>query len=144
AHNVPMAISSVSELAPAPPSRPPNDRELDHSPPPEAPPPFEHEGGPHPRGGPGPWDGPPDSHNSNRPQQDDGQHANRPGPGQPRPDHLLHDQQHERWHRAEAQQTIGLVSVATGLILLLVGVVRIGFAKVEQRFATESDDTAAY
>ena len=39
---------------------------------------------------------------------------------------------------------IGLVSVGTGLILLLVGVVRIGFAKVEQRFATESDDPAAY
>lgn len=50
----------------------------------------------------------------------------------------------ERWHRAEAQQTIGLVSAGAGLILLILGVVRIGFAKIEQRYAGESEESGVY
>lgn len=46
----------------------------------------------------------------------------------------------ERWHRAEAQKTIGLVSVGMGFILTLLGLVRIGFAKIEQNYTRDSDD----
>jgi hypothetical protein len=136
AHGVPMATPPASvPSAVTEPSRSDSDSERL---PPQGAPPFDREHGPPPRGG-GPWDaGPPDSHPPH------GQSPDQMRPEHVRPEHLLQDQQHERWHRAQAQQTIGLVSVATGLILLLVGVVRIGFAKVEQRYATESDDTAGF
>jgi hypothetical protein len=64
-----------------------------------------------------------------------------PPPRQDRPANHPHDPAMERWHRAQAQQTIGLVSVGVGFILLLLGVVRIGFAKIEQRYVTDTDDT---
>ncbi|HWE02418.1 MAG TPA: hypothetical protein VG326_08390 [Tepidisphaeraceae bacterium] len=139
---VPMANTvAESTVAPASPSQNPPDRDLDHSPPPEAPPPFDPENrGPGHRGPSPREDGPPESH----PPHGDRLRGDQSPHGQSRPDRMLHDQQHERWHQAQAQQTIGLVSAATGLILLLVGVVRVGFAKVEQRFAAESDDATAY
>jgi hypothetical protein len=61
---------------------------------------------------------------------------------QPRPEPI--DPARERWHRAEAQQTIGLVTVGAGLILVMLGIVRICFAKVERRFAGESDEPGLY
>jgi hypothetical protein len=58
----------------------------------------------------------------------------------------------ERGHRPggqpgdplRAQQTIGLVTVAAGFILAILGIVRIAFAKLEQRFARESDENSIY
>ena len=48
------------------------------------------------------------------------------------------------WHDAQMQQTIGLVTVGAGFVLILLGIVRIAFAKVEKQFASESDENAMY
>jgi hypothetical protein len=45
----------------------------------------------------------------------------------------------ERWHWAQAQQTVGLVSAGVGMVLMLLGLVRIGFARIEQHYVSESD-----
>ena len=50
----------------------------------------------------------------------------------------------EQWHAARAQQTIGLISIGVGFILVLVGIVRVGFAKVEQRVTLESERETAF
>jgi hypothetical protein len=88
---------------------------------PAAPPP------PKDRGQGRPQDGPPGR------EEREGRRGERPNPPPGNP-------MMERWHRAEAQQTVGMVSAGAGLILLILGIVRIGFAKVEQRYAGESDE----
>jgi hypothetical protein len=41
----------------------------------------------------------------------------------------------ERWLRAQMEETIGQVSVGCGIILLLLGIARTGFARTERRYA---------
>ena len=61
-------------------------------------------------------------------------------PPPPQPEHPHESPDRERWHRAEAQRTIGLTSVGVGFILTLLGLVRIGFAKIEQTHVKETDE----
>ena len=73
-----------------------------------------------------------------------------PGQRPPRPEALQQDPQQqqqqqqrppvaniaiERWHRAEAQKTVGLIAMGCGVILMFLGIVQIGFATVEQRYS---------
>ncbi|HEX4123407.1 MAG TPA: hypothetical protein VHY37_01675 [Tepidisphaeraceae bacterium] len=44
----------------------------------------------------------------------------------------------ENWHRAQATRTIGLLSLACGAVLLVLGIVRIAFAFVERIAADET------
>jgi hypothetical protein len=81
--------------------------------------------------------GPPGQGDRQGPPQQEGDRGH-----QPRAE--LIDPARERWHRAEAQQTIGQVTVGAGLVLVLLGIVRIAFAKLERRFASESDENALY
>lgn len=107
-----------------------DERAMDEPPPPPPPP-----GGPEERenGEPGPreWHEARRNH-AGPPPRDEREHSH-PAPP-PR------DPEVERWHRAQAQQTFGLVGAGVGFILFLLGIVRIGFARIEQRFTTESDD----
>jgi hypothetical protein len=41
----------------------------------------------------------------------------------------------EQWQRAQMEQTIGQTSVGCGIILLLLGIARTGFARTERRYA---------
>ena len=56
--------------------------------------------------------------------------SDRPRPPMPNP--VL-----ERWHRAEIQKTVGLVTMGCGLVLMLLGIVRIGFARVERKYSLD-------
>ena len=61
------------------------------------------------------------------------------GPGQPAmplPSPLI-----ERWHRAQDQRAVGLVAVGSGIILILLGVVRTAFAAIERKYS-DADDSA--
>ena len=40
----------------------------------------------------------------------------------------------ERWHRAENQRTVGLATMGCGFVLALLGIVRIGFARLERKY----------
>ena len=42
----------------------------------------------------------------------------------------------ERWQRAQMEITLGQISVGCGVILLLLGLARTGFARTERRYAT--------
>lgn len=42
---------------------------------------------------------------------------------------------HEAWQRAQTQQSLGLASLAAGLVLSLLGGVRIAFAQYERKFS---------
>jgi hypothetical protein len=44
----------------------------------------------------------------------------------------------ENWHRAQAMRTIGLLSLACGAVLLMLGIVRIAFSAVERVAADET------
>lgn len=46
--------------------------------------------------------------------------------------------QMERWHQAQTEQTAGLISLGVGIILMLVGVVRVFFAQAERQLGVES------
>ncbi len=52
----------------------------------------------------------------------------RPPPPPPNP-------AHEAWQRAQTQAALGLASVAAGLVLSLLGAVRIGFAQYERKYS---------
>lgn len=117
---------------------------------PDGPPPERSQGGPHhgppddPLGLGPPHQGPP---HQGPPPHGPLQHAPLPQADpergrQPRPEPF--DPARERWHRAEAQQTIGLVTLAAGFILVILGIVRIAFAKVERQFASESEENTLY
>jgi hypothetical protein len=43
----------------------------------------------------------------------------------------------ENWHRAQATRTIGLLSLGCGAVLLVLGIVRMGFSVVERAAADE-------
>lgn len=47
----------------------------------------------------------------------------------PRPDPV-----DERWHEARAEKTIGLTAIGCGVILSMLGIARLGFARVERRY----------
>jgi len=86
--------------------------------------------------------GPPETHGSNgRLAHVAGEHG-QGHPGRPAPMPL--DPALEHWHEAQAQQTVGLVSAGTGFILILLGIVRMAFAKIEQRYVNEVDSPADY
>ncbi|HVS70635.1 MAG TPA: hypothetical protein VHQ47_05205 [Phycisphaerae bacterium] len=51
--------------------------------------------------------------------------------GPPRPDPAT-----ERWHRIQTQQLAGLLSACAGAILVLLGIVRIAFARSERKYTT--------
>jgi hypothetical protein len=40
----------------------------------------------------------------------------------------------ERWHRAENQRNVGLAAMGCGFVLALLGIVRIGFARLERKY----------
>ena len=44
----------------------------------------------------------------------------------------------DQWFRAQQQRTAGMVAAAVGMILALLGLVRMGFALIEKRIATAS------
>jgi hypothetical protein len=52
-------------------------------------------------------------------------------PRRPPPPNLAH----EEWRRAQSQRSLGLASLAAGLVLSLLGGVRIGFAQYERKFS---------
>lgn len=47
----------------------------------------------------------------------------------------------ERWDRAQRQQTVSLIVMGCGAVLVPLGLVRIGFARVERRYFAGSGDT---
>lgn len=47
----------------------------------------------------------------------------------------------ERWDRAQRQQTVSLIVMGCGAILVPLGLVRIGFARVERRYSAGSGAT---
>ena len=83
---------------------------------------------------PGPPDGPPEDwppprgDRPRRPPPEEGYSSPSPRrpPAQPNP-------AMERWHRAQAQQSIGMVAAGCGVILCLLGAFRVMFAFVERR-----------
>jgi hypothetical protein len=54
-----------------------------------------------------------------------------PADPHPRPDPAL-----ERWHRAQDQETVGLISAGSGIIVGLLGLVQIGFSFAERKYAS--------
>jgi len=40
----------------------------------------------------------------------------------------------ERWHQAESQRAVGLSTMGCGFVLVLLGAVRIGFARAEKKY----------
>jgi hypothetical protein len=46
----------------------------------------------------------------------------------------------ERWHRAQEQRTLGMAAAGVGVILLLLGIVRTVFAKVERKFSPAAQE----
>jgi hypothetical protein len=44
----------------------------------------------------------------------------------------------ERWHRAQRQESVSLVVMGCGAVLVPLGLVRIGFARVERRYSAAS------
>jgi hypothetical protein len=76
-------------------------------------------------------DAPPAPPPQGRPRADDNRRPlPPPPPSPPQPETPAM----QRWHRVQTQRTIGLVCVCTGVILSLLGVVRIAFARVERRY----------
>jgi hypothetical protein len=47
----------------------------------------------------------------------------------------------ERWDRAQRQESVSLIVLACGAILMPLGLVRIGFARVERRYSVDSGTT---
>jgi hypothetical protein len=60
---------------------------------------------------------------------------NPPLPDRPRPP--MPNPVLERWHRAENQKTVGLVTMGCGVVLMLLGIVRMGFARVERKYSLD-------
>ena len=60
---------------------------------------------------------------------------NPPRPDRPKPP--MPNPVLERWHRAENQKTAGLVTMGCGFVLMLLGIVRIGFARVERKYSLD-------
>lgn len=63
-----------------------------------------------------------------------------PGPGHP-PHPPMPNPQLEQWHQAQSETVVGLTSMGIGIILAIVGLVRIGFARAEQAYALEQRGT---
>ena len=61
---------------------------------------------------------------------------NPPRPDRPKPP--IPNPVLERWHRAENQKTVGLVTMGCGAVLMLLGIVRIGFARVERKCSLDA------
>jgi len=55
-------------------------------------------------------------------------------PGMPLPNPVI-----ERWHRTQDQRAVGLIAVGSGIILILLGVVRTAFAAVERKYSDPDD-----
>jgi hypothetical protein len=64
-----------------------------------------------------------------------GPRANRGPPRQPPPPMAVPAV--ENWHRAQATRTIGLLSLGCGVVLVLLGIVRIAFSAIERAAADE-------
>jgi len=43
----------------------------------------------------------------------------------------------ERWHHAQNQESVGLATMGCGLIVILLGVVRTVFARIERKYASK-------
>ena len=75
-------------------------------------------------------------HNGNLPGSDPRENGPRTGngglPGQP-PPRQTPSPAMERWHFAQAEQTVGLLAVGSGIVLTLLGLVHVGFSGVERR-----------
>lgn len=112
------------------------------------PPPRPEDFGPGPdRGGPdGPHPGGPPPPRHEHGSHDVGGHSDhdRPRPRNDHPHPPSFSPAMERWHHAQIQQTTGLASAAIGIVLAFLGLVRIAFAKVEQRCMANSDETGLY
>jgi hypothetical protein len=65
----------------------------------------------------------------------------RPRPGLPRPAPPPRDPAMEAWDRARDQINVCMAMVGSGIILILLGVVRITFVPVERRLATPAQPT---
>ena len=65
------------------------------------------------------------------------------GKGPPRRPPPPPNPEHESWRRAQNQQSLGLASLAAGLVLTLLGGVRIGFAQYERKFSVNDPRDAA-
>jgi hypothetical protein len=57
--------------------------------------------------------------------------ADRPPPG----DQMPPDPSMQRWHRAQVQESVGLLAMGCGVILALLGIVRMIIAGVERRYS---------
>jgi len=57
--------------------------------------------------------------------------ADRPRPPEPNPGL-------ERWHHAENQRAVGLSTMGCGFVLVVLGAVRIGFARAEKKYFVSS------
>jgi hypothetical protein len=95
-------------------------------------------GGPGGPGGFGPG-GPGDVRDQPFPPPDDqgppGPGASRPPLRQPMPPMAVPAV--ENWHRAQAMRTVGLLSLACGIVLIVLGIVRIAFSGVERLASDE-------
>jgi len=60
-------------------------------------------------------------------------HTPEKGPPKPPPPSPLL----ERWHYAQNQQEVSLATMGSGLLLVLLGIVRIGFSRAERKYAVQ-------
>ena len=72
-----------------------------------------------------PFPPPPDDNGRGGPRDQGGADRRQPPP-------LLAVPAVENWHRAQAMRTVGLLSLGCGAVLLVLGIVHIGFAAVER------------
>jgi len=100
------------------------------------------------------WQGPmppmqPGMNGPDRPDDQDRQNfrpdQRPPGPRRPpisdRPVPMPQNPAMERWHRAQDQRMVGLLAIGSGIILILLGIVRTSLAAVERRYS--DDETPA-
>lgn len=112
-----IAAGTINDL-PAAASQPSGPPERFRPPPPrDGPPDARPDGRPGPNG---PPNGPPLGPPNGGPQDPD-----RPPPPSP---------QMQRWHRIETQRLTGLIAICSGIILGLLGLVRIGFSRTERKY----------
>ena len=69
------------------------------------------------------------------PERESGPGFDRPPARRPHPP--APDPQMERWHRAQDQQFAGLAAGGLGVVLIVVGLVRIFFVQIERQYASE-------
>ncbi len=50
----------------------------------------------------------------------------------------------EQWHRAQAQETVGMILVGSGIVLVLLGLFRVAFATVERAQVVEPPASSDY